>query len=110
MADSPEYEAFSSYEATLIDSIADHPHCIGPLAQRLKEKEDVLNPFTFKAIINDPMSAYEKASRIVNSASAGIKRNSSLFYFFVDKLKEVSLKRDAETLEDKLSELTELTI
>ena len=110
MADkSPEYEAFSSYEATLIDSIADHPDCIGPLAQRLKEKEDVLNPFTFKAIINNPMIAYEKASKIVNSASAGMKRDSSLFYFFVDKLREAGLAHDAETLEDKLlSELTKL--
>ena len=109
MADkSPEYEVFSSYEATLIESIAEHPECIGQLAQRLKEKEVVLNRFTFRAIINDPMGAIEKASRIVNSASAGIRRDSSLFNFFVDKLREVGLTLDAETLKDKLSELTKL--
>ena len=110
MADkNPEYEAFSSCGATLIDSIAARPDCIGPLAQRLREKEDVLNPFTFMAIINDPIGANEKASKIVNSASAGIKCNSSLFYFFVDKLREVKLTHDAKTLEDKLSELTKLS-
>ena len=55
------------------------------------------------------MITYEKASKIVNSASAGMKRDSSLFYFFVDELREAGLAHDAETLEDKLlSELTKL--
>ena len=92
----------------MIDRIADHPDCIEPLAQRLKEKEDVLNPFTFKTIKNDPVGAHEKASKIVNSASGGIKLDSSLIYFFVDKLREVSLTHNAKTLDDKLSELTKL--
>ena len=86
----------------MIDSLADHPDCIKPLAERLKDA--FLDPYLFLTIINNPLGSYDKASKIINSASDKIKRDPSLFNTFVAKLKEVGLNLDAKTLEENMSE------